>query len=61
MTAAAVEPAEKVEIPFNKQPRDWRKAGIIVAFCAVPVNLHVLAVRIHDRLLVLQDEVHRPA
>lgn len=42
MTAAAVEPAEKVEIPFNKQPRDWRKAGIIVAFCAVPVALLVI-------------------
>lgn len=42
MTAAAVEPTEKVEVPFNKQPRDWRKAGIIVAFCAVPVALLVI-------------------
>lgn len=42
MTAAAVEPTGKVEVPFNKQPRDWRKAGIIVAFCAVPVALLVI-------------------
>lgn len=65
MTAAAVEPTEKAEIPFNKQPRDWRKAGVIVAFFRdsgrTARNLHLLAIRIHDRLLVLQDEVHRPA
>ena len=42
MTAAAVEPTEKAEIPFNKQPRDWRKAGVIVAFSAIPVALLVI-------------------
>ncbi|WP_137652508.1 carbohydrate ABC transporter permease [Bifidobacterium moukalabense] len=42
MTAAAVAPTEEVEVPFNKQPRDWRRAGIIVAFCAVPVALLVI-------------------
>lgn len=29
-------------IPVNKQPRNWRKAGIIVAFCAIPVTVLVV-------------------
>ena len=42
MTATAVEPTEKVEVPFNKSPRDWRKMGVIVAFSAIPVALLVI-------------------
>lgn len=30
------------EVPVNKQPRNWRKTGIIVAFCAIPVTLLVV-------------------
>ncbi|OZG65150.1 sugar ABC transporter permease [Bifidobacterium aquikefiri] len=29
-------------IPVNRQPRNWRKAGIIVAFCAIPVTILVV-------------------
>ena len=27
------------DIPFNKQRRDWKKAGIIVLFCILPIAL----------------------
>ncbi|NEG69893.1 carbohydrate ABC transporter permease [Bifidobacterium choloepi] len=30
------------EIPYNKQPRDWKKIGVIVGFCAVPIILLVV-------------------
>ena len=36
----AVSTAEAV--PFNKQPRDWKKIGIIVLFCALPIALLVV-------------------
>ena len=36
----AVSTAEAV--PFNKQPRDWKKIGIVVLFCALPIALLVV-------------------
>lgn len=30
------------EVPINRQPRDWRKTGVIVAFCAIPITLLVV-------------------
>lgn len=29
-------------IPLNKQPRNWRRIGIIVLFCVIPIGLLVL-------------------
>lgn len=42
MTAITDSVHTPLDIPINKQPRDWRKAGIITAFCAVPVALLVV-------------------
>ncbi|OZG68586.1 carbohydrate ABC transporter permease [Bifidobacterium eulemuris] len=42
MTSTTAESAAVAEIPTNKQPRDWRKTGIIVAFCAIPLTLLIV-------------------
>lgn len=39
MTAVGMNPVGESTISENKQPRNWRKAGIIVAFSAVPLTL----------------------
>ena len=40
LTDAAVVSSD--DIPFNTHKRDWKKTGIIIAFCAIPVALLVI-------------------
>lgn len=41
-TAGATVDETRTDVPFNKQPRDWRRGVIIVLFCLIPVTLLVV-------------------
>ena len=41
-TAGATVDEIRTDVPFNTQPRDWRKGVIIVLFCLIPVTLLVV-------------------
>lgn len=42
MTSASMQTAAPEAVPVNSRPVNWRKVGIIVAFCAIPLTLLVV-------------------
>lgn len=42
MTLLSEKPSLVDDVPVNKKQTDWRKLGIIVAFCAIPLTLLVV-------------------